>query len=1055
MLRNTYKRMSKINKEDELTLEFKANFEKILNHPFKFNEGQKLYKEKIRKFLYCELLMYTAYKVYEDKFTMEQLLLLFSGVHREFISISPEKEKLVVQANIFLNSYIPNEWEKRNAIIHFYFKQRYKETKNIQMFIVNKNLGKDKEATIAFNNNIYGFLEREEIYYRLLTDPKSISLIEAVNENGILNDYLETRIIERNANSNENNIMESLENISEDFVQQMDNKLEMPYYLENYKLLTLSSLMKVRPKDYTHIVGKTGHGKSVLMDIYINKLCSDGYKVLYVSDNHNPNSFNTKIRLDKLGIKTNIIMGKHREEHLNNFISRYQDKSIPELIIEYEDIFNNLDYTCLGEEKQKYHCKSCKQKECGFFNMYRRIPESEVIITTPYNLLDAISNAKVDKYRRTIYEILSLWADVIIWDEVDKLQIIGDDREIRKLQAYSLETVDESHNTHLEMFLNLINKEVPRKSLENLETRLFKNTIRNYDNEADFFQYLFLKSEGENLLRRLYGTKNFNIIQIIEDFTLKYISSVKRINGNEQVDINKFNSRMYSIINFNIKEIRRKFIRPLVEAYMGNDDNFSENKVYETLYEDIRKFISTYEFDEEYLDQLKEQDDELEINAIKINFKQCNDNEKIIRNIFLGTITMLISIENYLKHIYSEGQSFLETLDNAHDYIAMSPNIKNHIMAPLPLIQNSSGFNLEIDNLKETRLIYNSYLSIGREILFNNCLYISLIYDIPKPYNIYTSATSTGTTSSRYNFKLPADTLLKRKNTDESKINVICHIFYKDGNPIKISGENLDLLKINLDNLTRCIISELIRPLLSEKQSGVLIVASSYNSSNIILNELLKNGIDAKAIYHDSMGEYDPERHIKKMDIEKRSNECDVLVGITLILERGLNMLDENEKSYFQDIIIMNRSLPTPNDLLEEVSYLHQDLYNKDKSYTEVKAAMYNTSKCLRYFKGYKGAPPKIRTAIGGNSFVSMKQLVGRGQRGGTDVTLHLVDSAFYPETAEKGITESVDKIIDTPKTSLFMEWLQIVNADDEVIDYLYDDIKKGLNEYQVILHSI
>lgn len=1054
MLRNTYKRMSKIDKYDEWSLEFNASFQNILNHPFKFNEGDKFYKEKIRKFLYCELLMYTAYKVYEDKFAMEQLLVLFSGVHRQFINVSEEKEKLIVQANIFLNSFISNEWEKRNVIIHFYFKQRYKETKNIQMFIASKNIGKDKIATIAFNKNIYGFLERIKIYDRLLSDNSTINLIEATKENGIINNYLGVRIKEKKDNHKENKIKESLENITEEFVKDMDNKLKAPYYWENYRLLSLTSLIKDKPKDYTHIVGKTGHGKSILMDIYINKLFSDGYKVLYVSDNHNPNSFNTKIRLDKLGIKTNIIMGKYRDEHLNSFISKYEDKSIPELIIEYSDIFHNLDYTCLGEDGKKNHCKACKQSECGFFNMYRRISNSDVIITTPYNLLDTITNSKVDKYRRTIYEILSLWADVIIWDEVDKLQIIGDDREIRKLQAYSLETVDESRNTHLEMFLNLLNKEVPRKRLEDLDTRLFKNIIRNYDNEADFFQNLFLRSDGQNLLRKLFGSKNFNIMQLIEEFTSKYISSVKRIDGNKPIDIEKFNNRMYSILNFNIKEIRQKFIRPLVEEYMENDEEFTENEVYETLYENIRKFISAYTFSEEYLEQLNEQDEELEVNVVKINFKQCDDAEKVTRNIFLGTITMLISIENYLKHIYSEGQSFLETLDNAHDYIAMSPNTKNHIMAPLPLIQNSSGFSLKIDNLKETRLIYNSYLSIGREILFNNCDYVSLVYDIPKPYNIYTSATSTGTTSSRYNFKLPADTLLKRKNTDESRINVICHMFYKDDKPIKISGENLDLIKFNMGNLTKCIISDLIKPNLLEKQNGILIVTSSYKNSKIILDELLASGINAKAIYNDDMGKYDPEIHIKKIDIEKRANECDVLVGITLILERGLNMLDENEKSYFQDIIIMNRNLPTPDDLLEEVSYLHQELYMNDTSYTEVKANMYKTSKYLRYLKGYKNASTKVRSAIGGNSFVTMKQLVGRGQRGGTDVTLHLVDSAFYPETAEKGIVESVNNIIDTSKTSLFMEWLEIVNADDEVINYLYDDIKNGLNDYQVIVHK-
>lgn len=93
-------------------------------------------------------------------------------------------------------------------------------------------------------------------------------------------------------------------------------------------------------------------------------------------------------------------------------------------------------------------------------------------------------------------------------------------------------------------------------------------------------------------------------------------------------------------------------------------------------------------------------------------------------------------------------------------------------------------------------------------------------------------------------------------------------------------------------------------------------------------------------------------------------------------------MLDENEKSYFQDIIIMNRNLTTPNDLLEEISYFHQELYRKDKSYTEVKANMYKILKYLGYLKGYKNASTKVKTAIGENSFVTMEQLVGRDKEG-------------------------------------------------------------------------
>lgn len=1046
MLRNTYKTISR-QKDEQWTNEFISIMGDILTYNFKFNSGDKFYNENIRKFIYCELLMYTAYLVYGDEFNLEQILILFSGVHNQFIKLSDDKEKIVIQANILLNSFMTTEQEKRNVILNFYFKLRYKQTTNISLFVLKNKSEIYGYEKIGLNKNIHDTKNRHEIYTSMLSDEKFIRLKETTNKKGILNEYIDFRIDEKRERGviDIGNILNS---VDDKFVMEMDKKSNNNYYLETYQKLNLIAL---REKDsaYTHIVGKTGHGKTVLLDIYINKLVSEGIKVLYITDTHNPNSINTKLRLDELGINTNIITGKDRNKYINSFIENNSKKSIPELVIKYSDLFDNLDSQCIGVNN---NCKDCKISDCGNLNMFRRIEKSDVVITTPFNLIDSSASIKIDKYRRSISEICTLWADVIIWDEVDKLQIIGDDRLVSQVQAYSLESVDQSDNEHLEMFLKIINKEIKRKYIDDRETRLFKAMVRNYDYEADFFHDLFLRNDGNNLVRKLYGNRRFNINQLIEDFHKKYISTVNTIDG-RKVEANRFIDRVYYTLKLNIEYIRTDLLKDLMSEYRESED-LDIKDIYEKIFNTTKNFISKYAYNEENIRRLELEESEAEVNEIKINFKIISNEEKEERSIFLSFIVMIISIEDYLQNIYDKGQGFLETIENAHEYIKMKGNSNSHIMAPRPLINNSSGFSLKVESTKETKLIHNNYMAIGREVLFNNSRYLSILYGIPQVYNIYTSATSTGTDSSKYDFNLPPDTLLKRKDTESSEVKVECHMFYDNDIPIKISGEDYRLLGSLVRKLSNKIAMDIIKPIINNKNSGVLISTSSYKNASIIADELFKMGIKVKVVYDSSMGEFNSDIHIKKLNIEKESIGLEALVGINTILERGLNMVMDNGESYFRDIILFNRSLPTPNDILEEVSYIHKELYVSGQEYRKTKSEMYKLLRILRYKRGYTSMPQKIKKSIAGNTFVSMKQLIGRGQRGGTSVTLHLVDSAFYPYTAERGIFENVNKIIDTSKTSLFMGWLELVNEDSEIVDYLYDDIKMGLNNYKLIKHN-
>ncbi|GEM_PF-5858326 len=1049
MLRMNYTRLC--NKENQS--EYRKVFGDIIDYPLKLRGGGRQKDTKIKNFIYAELMMFTAHKVYDREFTIDELIVLFSGIHTSFIKVIEEVDKFIIQSHTFLSSYA-DEWNKRSLLTHFYFSQKDHNTRQMQLFKADKNIIENKFAKIYFNNDTYGFKERLEIYNKVLTDSKFIRLISSKEDNidSILTSYLGTRVNEKQRYNINDRVVKSLDSINDSFVESMGR-----HYPQNYELIELKEIKKPSA-NLCHIVGKTGHGKSILFDIYIKKLTQDGLKVLYITDTHAPNSINTKLRLDKLNIKTTIIMGNERDVHLDKFIYSKEGKSIPELIMQYPDLFSNIDYTCYNVEL--LNCRKCnvqnKDIRCGFYDMYKRLSNTEVVITTPYNLLDSVSNIRVDKFRRSIYEILNLWADVILFDEADKLQIIGDDRLISTTEVYSLDTIEHSNKEHLEGLLKILYNGVRRSNIVADESvKKFKTIVNNYDREVDLLQILFFNQEGNGLIRKKYGGKNFTIRQLIDEWSSKYISSIKSNDeNNSELDILQYNNRFYALLLYRIEDIRKNYINYLMEKY--EDDEIEVPQIFNEIFESYRTQVCSLKLTDEEKEDISIRGDEIQQISIKINFKHIDDSSKLERNEILTFIILLSSIDNYINRIYDIARPVLDKISSEHNYINIAVNTDNHLLAPKPIIRDGDGFRIDID-YKGTKLIKNSYRGIGREVLFENPRAVARIYNIPIPYMILTSATSAGTNSSKYNIKYPVNKLLFRKGTEKSKINIKCHIFYKNDTYIRVSGIDYDKQLMALKDLTNELNKRLIKELNEKQSSGILIATSSYTNAKIILDELVKYDLSVKVLYHESMGQYDPNIHISKLDIEKKAKEVDVFIGVNVVMERGLNIIDDDNKSYFRDIIIINRALPSPKDILEKVSYLHKEFNSASliDSYRKIKYNMYKTQKALRYLKGFKKAPKHIRESIAGNTLVSLKQLSGRGQRGGTDVTIHIVDAAFYPMTAEKSIVESLDKIIDSKESSLFMAWQDMLNNGDEIVDYLYDDLKYALNNYELVLHKV
>lgn len=1056
---------------------------------FKLSGDNSPHFAKLQKFIYVELLLTVAYEIYERDFTIDECLLIFSGLHNTFLQDIDEcKNQYIIQAHSFLSSFA-NENERRNYIKNFYFNQKNSVVKSSMLFEMCEG------QLIRKKNQCIPYYRDREIHYKTIIQQQALKTLTSNNkQEGLLNPLITKRIYEKSPDHEASKIKDKLSlmyqvqdclnQIPDEFIAKMDEQLikqgKEPYYLKNFKKLRVEYLdTTMRP--LIHIAAPTGVGKSVLFDVYIKRLTEAGLKVLSIATNHDPNGINAKLKYESLDIKTTLIMGKNRQKHINRFITSHPELSVPEIILKYPDLFDNIDYTCShvtlnkNNEEIRHQCRKCSinlldentsSGQCSFYNMYKRLEDTQLVITTPHNLFKGSLGEKLDYADRSIYEVLSLWADVIFLDEVDQLQEISESAFTDVVNVYSLDAPYYSKNGNVEDFLNLVNRHIKRMDVHKDERILnFKTSVANYEKEVDALVRAFWNENSpKNWIGDWVGEKDFSIDYLIYSWCDTFISSIQT-SSKESMSKKEFTARLQFLLKYKIKSIRRNILRDFVDDVLDTQIRVDESDDMDVSSDDIilRLLKSTYQkFRLDMLEQFstKDLDDYYDkefftTEKLKINLKHNINYEDFYYRI--GFILLLSSLNDYLENMYNDFPQVLALIDGESNrgFVNMASDPSKFILGVPPVLPTISNFRIEC-SYSGTYLTKRLYTGIGREMLFNLPLATSSFYNITSPVMFLTSATGTSTNSSNFTIKEPANTLLKRDDFEASKVNIKCHVFYNQLGekllPIRVSGLPDSQQVVALEQLTIYVIEHIIRPGLSEGKR-FLVCTSSYRKVSKILSKLLTQGIVAKGLYEkgaDGMPVYNSNIHISKIDIESKAIEVPVFVAVYDVISRGYNMVDKEGKSIFRDIIMMNRQMPVPDDILDKVSYLHKHIappseYSAE-AYNNMKKRMFMTNASLRHVHSFSSAPKDIKQAIAGNTFTKMKQLVGRGQRGGTEATLHLVDSAYFPNTADIS-TEATDK----PSTSILLAWQEIANNSDPVTQYLYGDIKWGLNNYEFI----
>lgn len=1105
------------------------------------SEG-KVFDIKKVTFIYAEQVLFSAYYVYGETFKIDDVLALYTSMPETFISNMDEnKYNFAVKSIYYLKNFSKNERELLTNI-KFYLNQKNNIITKFKMFFLNED-----NQTINFKNPDF-YDERIGVYINLIENSFSKHLNsekkpgDKFDDNRIgheiTNKLKEKRSYNESIVKNINNILDT---IDDSFIENMGEK----YKYQNDKIKVYDVLEdsiiysenKFRLNEfYTHLAGKTGAGKTVYTDIIINKLAKENKRMLIITDN-TINSKQYKERLDKLGIKSTILTGKKR----NHYIERYYKSKRQNVLLENkeegalksiilnESIINNLDYFC-SEAKEpeesdydqidvKRDCSKCKDGflKCGYYNMYREMIDSNVIIATAKTLLLSKMPRIFDLEERTLFEICILYSDLMIIDEVDEIQKEFDGAFIDEIKIYSGNAVDDTYSRgDIESLLKIVNNidrlDISTKSVVNE----FKKDVRILDNIVDILIVLFLNKGNQDFIRESIGVnKSFNLISLIELFFEKYIRKMQ-VNQMENRKVNN-KSVINDYYNFFVNEDKIKYITSkyfkLLEEYDVDKVNLENEEGYESIEEVCHKIYNGL------MKDLKELN-----NKYNIRFKILRDSKKSLktekeemRTKFLIFIMLISLIDSYYKNVRRRLRSVVPYVKESKDNGLRDLVFRYLYKEDIPLVPESflesfiSGYTLTEE--KETNknilvLKKNNYTGIGREVLFNTTKNLAALYDTKQIPMFMASATSIDTKSSLYTIKYKVNRLLendnqkrisdasltrkelkKLKRKNKTPIILKCHIFKDEKGLCFISGSSNDKEKENIQRITTQLNNKLLPDLIKDLynyydenkiKKGILITASSARIAKVIFDNININGVTKKMLWIPAFNE-EPNKdiYIEKSNVERISDlGIDILIAVNKSISRGYNIMASNtNEAYFRHIIIANRYLPSPSDNLTIISYLHdyltrQFMKDKKKTSTDFKVLKKTLGKLqvkLKFQDTYNSKDDDIKNMIAGNMFADLCQLKGRAQRGGAQCIIHIIDSKFYWETAilsqEKediGLSKVIDKI-DFYKDGevkcaddtdcIFNKFKNILDKNDPLVVRLFDDMIEAFENHQLIVH--
>lgn len=802
-------------------------------------------------------------------------------------------------------------------------------------------------------------------------------------------------------------------------------------------------------KGLVHIVGLLGAGKSTYITLETLRLLEESKIKIGIVVPNVAQALITYKFLDELGVKATPIIGatqlaKHRQRFMNsnltlansfNEVSKDEMKPLDFLsgFCMLSHFANDPDiiesqYPCnrLKKEWEKVYYNCPLFNECGYFNKYVDLKNSDVWITTSHSLLASKANQIIDPQKRTYFELFHDCLDIIFVDEADTVQedfdhkfmdneiFYGSDKSImRKFQ----ETEDFLQRNHLANSSSEAHKwNTNQKHLNQLLNRIEYMTINAvYYREFLIQNTLTPRSLYYSLIKDISNRdskQSQNFIKSIETFLL--IS--EELKFNEEL----MNHELYILYDKLTKC-----------PNAGDTTQLIENSIqtYVEKYDITIKPSNKYNSEKMFSEKMFNKKLELYIYIVLIDYFFR------IQNI---TLANLARTQPQINEIFTPFKFFNK------DFL--------HLLTE-SVVGNIFGYKLVIDDNNRLRIHLLNYSGIGRSLI-EEWPYMKEEIGKNGPAVVLLSGTSFAPSSAHFHIdKEPTFVLQSEK--PEGSIHQFINIKHnKKGDAIRISGVSDRFLKQeNLIELTNNLLNDFKFEIKYWNKQGVnrkvLVVVNSYEQCRLIGDYLRGQDITYK-ILSNSKDLKDDEFTASQIEKIPSLGNFDVVVAPLSIISRGYNIVDTAGNSYFGSAFFLIRPYVSPEDLTYNYQILNsitapmvKEERSKGNSFsdtlTTVQKFAYGMLDEFNEKKFWKRLSTKQREILSWYTYIPVKQTVGRMQRNGCDCRVFYCDASF--------VNGKSDSVLNSSE-SMLKAWQEVLKKDESDIGkMLYGNYLKGLND--------
>ncbi len=818
-----------------------------------------------------------------------------------------------------------------------------------------------------------------------------------------------------------------------------------------------------------NIVGRVGAGKSTLVEVLTTYLAWKNEKVALVV-----NSVQDIIKLlnlfSYLKVAVVPIWGySNRRQHIQKALHSLKEEDFDDILEcrvnkwlsemcpldgfrQYSDLKETFE---VGKEPCMRIKKSVKDRteyicpyffECPSHQADINLLDARIYLTTPAAFIKTnISPAVVENQVR-VSEILYYMCDLVVFDESDRVQTSFD-----ACFSDAIVLMDETNQSYLNRIGIDVEKWWYENRVENAASKL-NTTWYNHFTAAQKTgnKIIYLLTENKALLTKVEG-KYYTAHTLLD----KLYDEMGE--NNTQTYINQL-TELENFIRRNILDKQTNFYTQAYERILVADTT------QESIDEIILKWLG-----------------QKEPGGLQ------RDSIQLIGFIFISAIfeKSLKAMINGIPHIQGiqklkvdELSIFYRAVKDYEGFVPSSP------------MGNLFGFRVSTDEKKNLRRV-NLFKTngVGRWLLTHyHCLFEDIEH-VKGPNVLLLSGTSWAPKAYSYHIENKVDAILKGTEQDIQAIAESTFIFEgirREDEAINVSGKQGISRELAIRNILDQLFVNPIGPrqklslierelgILEPARKKILLFVGSYQETKQVksyLDQLGPNKTSIKkeeiiALVGDAEENEDFTESIARGRVEEFGiSENKILIAPLLALERGHNILNDEQVAAIGAVYFIIRPMPVPNAMSTIVHKLNSGWMQRLNQgyYRSIQEYMYwvkqGRDQAMRRMQtliiqsehsNYQYADSEEREALCMNSFVTMCQVIGRLVRGGCKARVHFCDSKFAPE--------SIEGRVDTETTSILVGIIRVLakyfeedgtmcDLDKKIAYQLYYAFYKGLKD--------